>query len=186
MLVGIQRTEDAQGNHVLVRAITFKSAYGNRMRLWKREGTHLSRHVSGQKLVSARTREGMSLLHWRRSWYCLILESAPVLPYPAIASYSFSDKSHVAFRTYADSCGSGSDALWPVTAGSILPLSTNRRGMVGAETKAGCRYADADMLLMDFRVSQPSLRDKKSGTVTFRSNICPRALWKSPSDTCSY
>lgn len=96
----------------------------------------------------------MSLLHWRRSWYCLILESAPVLPYPTMASYSFSDKSHVAFRTYADSCGSGSDALWPVTAGSMLPLSTNRRGMVGAGTKAGCRYADAEMLLRE--TSQPA------------------------------
>ena len=148
--------------------------------------THLSRHVSGQKLVSARTSEGMSLLHWRRSWYCLILESAPVLPYPTMASYNFSDKSHVAFRTYADSCGSGSDALWPVTAGSMLPLSTNRRGMVGAGTKAGCRYADADMLLMDNQVSQASVKNTRSRTSTFRSNKCPRALWKLPSDTYSY
>lgn len=148
--------------------------------------THLSRHVSGQKLVSARTSEGMSLLHWRRSWYCLILESAPVLPYPAMASYNFSDKSHVALRTYADSCGSGSDALWPVTAGSMLPLSTNRRGMVGAGTKAGCRYADADMLLMDSQVSQSFSQQDKIGTSTFRSNKCPRALGKLPSDTCSY
>lgn len=31
--------------------------------IWKKADTHLSRHVSGQKLVSARTREGMSLLH---------------------------------------------------------------------------------------------------------------------------
>ena len=121
--------------------------------------THLSRHVSGQKLLSTRIREGVSLLHWRRSLYCLTFELVPVLPYPAIASYSFSDKSHVAFRTYADSCGSGSDALWPVTAGSMLPLSTNRRGMVGARTKAGCKYADADMLLM----CQPSF-DKRYKT----------------------
>lgn len=155
-------------------------------RMWKAVDTHLSRHVSGQKLVSARTSEGISLLHWRRSWYCLILESAPILPYPDMASYNFSDKSHVALRTYADSCGSGSDALWPVTAGSMLPLSTNRRGMVGAGTKAGCRYADADMLLMDIQVSQSFSQEHKIRTSTFRSNKCPRALGRLPSDTCSY
>lgn len=88
----------------------------------------------------------MLLPHCRNSWYNLILRSTLLLPYSTIDSYSFSDKSQVALSTYADSCGSGSEDLWPVTAGSMLPLSANRRGIVGARTNEGCKYADADML----------------------------------------
>jgi hypothetical protein len=33
-------------------------------------------------------------------------------------------------------------------------LSTKRRGIVGALTREGCRYADADILLMEEHISQ--------------------------------
>jgi hypothetical protein len=43
----------------------------------------------------------------------------------------------------------------------MLPLSTNRRGMVGARTKAGCRYADADILSMESARLHSALRDQE-------------------------
>jgi hypothetical protein len=97
-----------------------------------------------------------------------------VPPYPTIASYIFSDKSQVAFRTYADSCGSGSDALWPVTAGSMLPLSTKRRGMVGALTREGCRYAEADMLFTETSYQSSIDTHWTRGPIPFEAIYAPQ------------
>jgi hypothetical protein len=57
----------------------------------------------------------------------------------------------------------------------MLPLSTKRRGMVGALTKEGCRYADADMLLTEHRVSQAGTHTPQTwGPIPFEAIYAPQ------------
>lgn len=56
----------------------------------------------------------------------------------------------------------------------MLPLSTNRRGIVGARTKEGCKYADADILLTENRMSVDHQQDvRKWRLVPFEAINAP-------------